>query len=325
MTTLTRIAALALIEAQGKNLFIPNDYDRIADNAFENIGIESVVLHNGITEIGSYAFARNNSLASVEIPSGVITIGNGAFYGNKITSLSFSNSQNLKTIGKNAFEKNNINRILIPEGVDLIGDYAFLGNSSTYLKIPDSLTNIGNASFYGNNFEFISVPNEPAFDLSLLPSGVEIKKRGVSSVSRLYNTSEGKHLFSSNQNEIDTLISSGWENEGTVYNEPDVATADVFRFYIAKENRHFYTALEYERDLIINNKNLTEEGWQYEGKVFSAYSTSDFPENAIRVVRYLNQGTGSHLYSTSTYEQSLLDQDANWLNEGIAWYGDLVL
>ena len=113
--------------------------------------------------------------------------------------------------------------------------------------------------------------------------------------------------------------------EGTVYNEPDVATADVFRFYIAKENRHFYTALEYERDLIRNNENLINEGWQYEGKVFAAYSTSDFPENAISVVRYLNQGTGSHLYSTSTYEQSLLDQDANWLNEGIAWYGGSTL
>ena len=145
------------------------------------------------------------------------------------------------------------------------------------------------------------------------------------SVNRLFNVSEAKHLFSSNQIEIDILTGSGWLNEGTVYNEPDVATADVFRFYIAKDNRHFYTALEYERELIINNKNLTEEGWQYEGKVFSAYSTSDFPGNAIGVVRYLNKGTGSHLYSTSTYEQTLLDQDASWLNEGIAWYGEAAI
>ena len=147
----------------------------------------------------------------------------------------------------------------------------------------------------------------------------------LQSVNRLFNVSKAKASFFIQSDEIDILTGSGWLNEGTVYNEPDVATADVFRFYIAKDNRHFYTALEYERDLIINNNNLTEEGWQYEGKVFSAYSTSDFPRNAIGVVRYLNQGTGSHLYSTSTYEQTLLDQDANWLNEGIAWYGEAAI
>ena len=141
------------------------------------------------------------------------------------------------------------------------------------------------------------------------------------SVNRLYNIAAAKHLFSSNQTEIDILTGSGWINEGTVYYEPDIATADVFRFYIAQENRHFYTAHEYERDLIINNKDFANAGWQYEGKAFSAYSTIDFPEDAVQVLRYLNQETGSHLYSTSIYEQTILDQDTNWVNEGIAWYG----
>ena len=123
--------------------------------------------------------------------------------------------------------------------------------------------------------------------------------------------------------EIDILTGSGWINEGTVYYEPDIATADVFRFYIAQENRHFYTAHEYERDLIINNKDFANAGWQYEGKAFSAYSTIDFPEDSVQVLRYLNQETGSYLYSTSIYEQTILDQDtnSNWVNEGIAWYG----
>ena len=59
------------------------------------------------------------------------------------------------------------------------------------------------------------------------------------SVNRLYNIAAAKHLFSSNQMEIDILTGSGWINEGTVYYEPDIATADVFRFYIAQENLHF--------------------------------------------------------------------------------------
>ncbi len=74
-------------------------------------------------------------------------------------------------------------------------------------------------------------------------------------------------------------------------------------------------------DIIIGDK-VTFLGWNYEGAAFSAYSTNDFPEDAVSVVRYLNQESGNHLDSTSTFEQAILNQDSNWLNEGIAWYGD---
>ena len=211
----------------------------------------------------------------------------------------------------------------IPNSVTTIERGAFWDSNLLRIDIPDSVTTISEDAFrYNSNLQAISVSAEPSFDLSLLPSDVEVVKRGTSSVSRLHNTSEGKHLFSSNQNEIDILTGSGWQNEGTVYYEPGVATADIFRFYVSSENRHFYTALTSERDLIINNQTLSDAGWQYEGKAFTAFNTIEYIDNAVAVVRYLNQGTGSHLYSTSTYEQSLLDQDSNWVNEGIAWYGN---
>ena len=139
-------------------------------------------------------------------------------------------------------------------------------------------------------------------------------------VFRLYNSAQGRHLFSSNEAEIDILTGNGWQNEGVSYFTPEEATAEVFRFYISDENRHFYTALEIERDMIIANQDVFSD-WQYEGGAFSAYSKNDFPENAVAVVRYLNEVNGKHVYSTSTFEQSLLDQNSNWVNEGIAWYG----
>ena len=103
---------------------------------------------------------------------------------------------------------------------------------------------------------------------------------------------------------------------------PADPTTDIFRFYVASEDRHFYTALETERDLIMANQDFRNAGWQYEGKAFSAYSTSEHPDDATAVIRYFNQVSGNHVYSTSTYEQGLLDQDINWINEGIAWFGD---
>ena len=109
-----------------------------------------------------------------------------------------------------------------------------------------------------------------------------------------------------------------------IYIAPEIATADIFRFYIPTEDRHFYTSLESERDFIIGNDEIFS-GWQFEGAAFSAYSTSDYPDDAVAVVRYLNQQTGRHVYSTSAYEQSILDQNSNWLNEGIAWFGDSMI
>ena len=74
------------------------------------------------------------------------------------------------------------------------------------------------------------------------------------------------------------------------------------------------------RDLIINNKDFANADGNMKVSIFGI-QTIDFPEDAVQVLRYLNQETGSHLYSTSIYEQTILDQDTNWVNEGIAWYG----
>jgi hypothetical protein len=161
----------------------------------------------------------------------------------------------------------------------------------------------------------------PLPDIEIPGEGPEDSGAEGTPVNRLYNSSQGRHLFSSNEEEIDILTGSGWENEGALYLSPEEGTAEVFRFYVSTEDRHFYTALEGERDMIIGNQE-TFAGWEFEGAAFSAYSTGDYPDDAVAVVRYLNQETGNHVYSTSTFEQSLLNEDSNWVNEGIAWYGN---
>ena len=161
----------------------------------------------------------------------------------------------------------------------------------------------------------------PLPDIEIPGEGPEDSGAEGTPVNRLYNSSQGRHLFSSNEDEIDILTGSGWENEGALYLSPEDGTAEVFRFYVSSENRHFYTALEGERDMIIGNQE-TFAGWEFEGAAFSAYSTGDYPDEAVAVVRYLNQETGNHVYSTSTFEQSLLNEDSNWQNEGVAWFGD---
>ncbi|WP_071823029.1 leucine-rich repeat domain-containing protein [Synechococcus sp. WH 8109] len=317
---LTKELAQSLIDELGLNVVIPEIYTSIADKAFSGKGLVSVSIPESITMIGESAF-ESNDLYTVDIPNSVTSIGRFAFSNNNLFSVKIPHG--ITSIPQYAFSGNPLISVNISNTVTSIGYGPFYDTNLITIDIPDSVTSIGDDAFrYNDNLHSISIPAQSTFDLSWLTSGAQINKRTVSPVSRLHNTSEGKHLFSSNQNEIDILTSSGWKNEGTVYYEPGVATADIFRFYVSSENRHFYTALSSERDLIINNQGLVDAGWQYEGKAFTAYNAIEYIDNAVAVVRYLNQGTGSHLYSTSTYEQSLLDQDTNWLNEGIAWYGN---
>ena len=144
-------------------------------------------------------------------------------------------------------------------------------------------------------------------------------------LKRLYNSGTGKHLFSDNKYEVDVLTGQGWKNEGSCFAsaKDGSGTADVYRFLVASEGRHFYTALESEKDSIIANQSLTDAGWKFEGKAFSAYSKDDYPKDAIACVRYLNLDTGSHVYSTSTSEQEILNANSIWKNEGVAWYANI--
>ena len=139
-------------------------------------------------------------------------------------------------------------------------------------------------------------------------------------VNRLFNSQTGKHLFSAIQAEIDFLVGgeTGWIKEGISYSAPQSETAEVYRFFVSSENRHFYTANQSERDIIISQMS----DYVYEGVAYDAYSVDDYPFGAIPVVRYFNPVIKTHLYSTSLEEQNILSQDSNWINEGLAWYGD---
>lgn len=139
-------------------------------------------------------------------------------------------------------------------------------------------------------------------------------------VRRLYNTNTGRHLFSSNITEIDYLTGGGYGfvNEGISYLTPSNPTAEVYRFLVSDQGRHFYTANRNERDLIRSS----QANFVYEGVAFEVYSVDDHPSDAAAVVRYYNSSINSHVYSTSGYEQQVLNQNPLWINEGVAWYSE---
>ena len=141
-------------------------------------------------------------------------------------------------------------------------------------------------------------------------------------VYRLRNSNSGKYLFSSNQAEIDIITGMDWINEGIAYKSPgsDQETTALHRFN-TNGNGHFYTANEYEKEILESTTS-----WTYEGIAFQVFSHEQASSvtGAIPVIRYLNTNSGVHLYSTSSIEQDILNTAPEWLYEGIAWYGTSV-
>ena len=140
-----------------------------------------------VKEIGTNAFRACPELISVEIPEGVTTIGDSAFYGCSLTSITIPGSVNsignsafgncdelasvtilegVKEIGINAFGScSSLTSIAIPESVTSIGGYAFWNCSSlTSITIPSSVTSIGNNAFWNcSSLTSLEIPSSVTF------------------------------------------------------------------------------------------------------------------------------------------------------------------
>ena len=115
------------------------DVLKIADGVLKECtdkDVESVVIPEGVTEIGGCAFKGCESLASVEIPSSVTAIGKQAFRDCK-----------------------SLSSVEIPSSVTVIGERAFwYCTSLTSVEIPSSVTEIGAKAFKGCNINELSHP-----------------------------------------------------------------------------------------------------------------------------------------------------------------------
>ena len=137
------------------------------NSPFSNSDIESVVIMDGVTTIGSYTFFYCKSLTSITIPNSIISINHDAFSGcsslknmeipDSVTAMGsyvFNNCKNLESvaIGKGIKEipsgyfsgLTGLKSVALSEGLETIGDNAFSG--CTYLEIinfPGSLKYMG--------------------------------------------------------------------------------------------------------------------------------------------------------------------------------------
>jgi glucan-binding YG repeat protein len=168
-------------------LVIPTEIEgykvtKIDTDAFSGCAnIKSVVLNDGLVEIGDNAF-QGTSISELDIPATVTRIGMYAFAGTPVTSLvieegsagiqlgvyAFRYCKNLRelelnrvtSIGASCFEGNtSIMEIELPQGLETIGVSAFYGdyNLGGDLVIPSTATDIGSSAFFETAIRSVTI------------------------------------------------------------------------------------------------------------------------------------------------------------------------
>ena len=123
--------------------------------------VKTVIISDGVTSIGDWAFTGCSSLTSVTIPDSVTSIGFEAFSGcSSLTSVTIPDS--VTSIGCAAFSDcSSLTSVTIPNSVTSISDSMFSGCSSLpSVTIPDSVTSIGSNMFsYCYSLTSVTIPN----------------------------------------------------------------------------------------------------------------------------------------------------------------------
>jgi len=126
------------------------DYELLCapwDESGESINVEKLVVEEGISYLGSHAFAACMNLAEVSLPQSLRGIGSFCF-ADCLALESVDLPKGLIFIADSAFSGTGLRELTLPEGLAAIGELSFtLCSGLKSVKVPDSLCAVGEGAF----------------------------------------------------------------------------------------------------------------------------------------------------------------------------------
>lgn len=140
-----------------KSVIIEDGIEEIGENAFRNYSdLSYIYIPNTVTEIGDRAFYYCTSLESITIPASVTDMGEFIFYGSTLKTVTFQEGATI--ICENTFRGSEyLENVVLPNSITTIEDRAFyVCTSLKEITLPNSVTSWGEFIFYGSALETVT-------------------------------------------------------------------------------------------------------------------------------------------------------------------------
>lgn len=170
--------------------------------------------------------------------------------------------------------------------------------------------------------------------LGFATTPVAAAQTATAPVHRFYNASTGTHFYTASEDEK-AFVQATWPAlfvyEGAAFEtftepmgipELEACRVPLYRFYSKRSGSHFYTMSPAERDYVVANYAGT---YVYEGEAFYVFTEGAVAwDRFYPVHRFYNRTNGSHFYTMSPEEKSLVQLmwPSTYRYEGIAFWAD---
>ena len=257
-------------ESSLESIVIPDTVTSIGSYAFRDCKmLEEVLIPETVRSIGGYTFSNCEKLGNITLPQNLETIGNLAF-SNCVRLTEVELPSTLTSIGNEAFSNTSLREVILPENLNSLGANAYENcQNLSSVHIPASLTDVG---YYG---VFAGCPNlkTVTFEegISSIPDDLFAESALETLVIPDTVTSIGNYAFRDNQSLVSVNIGKNVIeiDKNTFQNCPNVViycyTGSTAANY-AVENNIAYELLDGHEHKFSEWKILRKETCTYEGK-----------------------------------------------------------
>lgn len=254
------VYGIACLTIEQIDLTILKNLTIIKDFAFSENSLKSITIPETVTSMGEGLFKKNASLLVAKFNNTFTALPNRIFEDcYRLTSVTYKNSEQITSIGDNAFKSCGLTKIDFPKNLVLIGERAYYANKGlTSLSFPSSLQTIGNNAFtYCSNITSIAFPSslktigERAFVQLELLDNIDLSITKVETIGEVafLNCSAvksvsfpktlksiGKQAFQGLSNIETIALNEGLESIGE---NAFIETSKVYKVYIPKSIKSF--------------------------------------------------------------------------------------